>query len=310
MSRPLPLAHRSAPGESRAVSTQSLESLAALLHARQVLLLTGAGLSTASGIPDYRGPDSPPRRRPPVQHREFVGSATLRARYWARSTLGWPRFRGFQPNPAHHAIADWERTGQLGGIVTQNVDRLHHKAGSVDTIELHGALERVRCLGCDAIERRDAIQERIVSANPEFLSHEWPLLPDGDVELPEALVTGFVVPACLACGGILKPDVVFFGDHVPPPTLHAAFSRLDDADALLVLGSSLHVFSGYRFALRAAEQRKPIAIVNRGETRADPLATVKLDADVTLTLPALLQDLGVSATSGARTGSETLRHAR
>lgn len=291
------------------MSTQAFESLAALLHARQVLVLTGAGVSTASGIPDYRGPQTPARKRPPVQHREFVGSAALRARYWARSTLGWPRFRRFVPNDAHHAIAAWEQTGQLGGLVTQNVDRLHHKAGSVDAIELHGALARVRCLGCDALEPRDALQERLLSANPSFGEQRWPLLPDGDVELPDELVADFVVPPCLRCGGVLKPDVVFFGDHVSPPTLQAAFSRLDDADVLLVLGSSLQVFSGYRFALRAAEQHKPIAIVNRGETRADGLATVKLDADVTATLEALLPALGVSATRSAH-GSAPLGHAR
>lgn len=273
----------------------STDSLAALLHARHVLVLTGAGLSTASGIPDYRGPDTPARKRPPVQHREFVSSPTLRARYWARSTVGWPRFRAFEPNSGHHALRAWERTGQLAGLVTQNVDRLHHKAGSVDAIELHGALERVRCLGCGAVEARDDLQRRLLETNPSFAARAWPLLPDGDVELPDEVVDGFQVPACLRCGGVLKPDVVFFGDHVPPPTLEAAFARLDDADALLVLGSSLHVFSGYRFALRAVERHKPVAIVNRGETRADGLATLKLEADVSVTVQALLEALAPSA---------------
>ena len=268
-----------------------LDALTNLLRGRRVLVLTGAGVSTDSGIPDYRGRSAPVRRRPPLQHQDFVREPTVRARYWARSTLGWPRFRDVTPNDTHRALAAWQRSGQLSGLVTQNVDQLHQKGGAVDVIELHGALANARCLSCGGLEPRDALQRRLVELNPGFERSGFTVLQDGDVELPDDVVERFVVPSCLACGGVLKPDVVFFGDAVPPPRVQAAFARLDFAEVLLVLGSSLTVFSGYRFALRANEQRKPVVIVNDGPTRADALAALKADERLSSVLPAVVASL-------------------
>ena len=264
------------PHEEHAELTQ----LGHQLRGRRVCVLTGAGISTDSGIPDYRSPDRPPRTRPPIQHREFVQSADMRQRYWARSALGWPRFRAFEPNVTHHALARWEASGTLTPLLTQNVDRLHQKAGHREALELHGALERVVCLACRAVDSRDRLQSRFVETNARVLAAEYAVLPDGDVDLPDDLVRDFVVPACETCGGVLMPDVVFFGGNVPKERVDAAFASLDAADWLLVLGSSLTVFSGYRFVLRAVAQGKPVAIVNRGPTRGDAHATVRLEIGV------------------------------
>lgn len=266
--------------------------LVAALSGRRVAVLTGAGLSTDSGIPDYRGPLTRAKARNPIQHRAFVTDPATRARYWARSALGWPRFRGFEPNPAHHAFTTLERAGRLTGVLTQNVDRLHRKAGSRDVIELHGALHEARCLGCGALEDRDALQGRLLALNPGADQRAHSLAPDGDADLDPATVAGFVVPACEACGGVLKPDVVFFGDNVPKPRVDEAFARLDAADALLVAGSSLMVFSGYRFVLRAAARGIPVAIVNLGESRGDEHAAVRVDAPAGEVLPRLAAALG------------------
>lgn len=265
-----------------------LDRLRRQLRDRRVCVLTGAGVSTDSGIPDYRSPDRPPRKRPPIQHREFVQSAAMRQRYWARSALGWPKFRAFEPNPAHHALARWERIGLLAPLLTQNVDRLHQKAGHREVLEMHGALERVVCLTCHAASTRDALQLRVELANPALKSAEYTVLPDGDIDLPDALAQSFVVPACEICNGVLMPDVVFFGGNVPKPRLDAAFASLDGADWLLVVGSSLTVFSGYRFVLRAVAAGKPVAIVNRGPTRADAHATIRLSAGAAEVLPLLV----------------------
>ena len=262
--------------------------LAELLRDKRIAVLTGAGCSTESGIPDYRGPESRARTRNPIQHRDFIEHEATRRRYWARSAVGWPRMAGARPNPAHHAIAELESRGRLTGLITQNVDRLHHKAGSRDVLELHGALHDVRCLECGALESRDALQERIALLNPNFSATHAAIAPDGDAELPPELLGAFRVPACLACGGVLKPDVVFFGGSVPRERVAAAFAKLDAADALLVVGSSLAVFSGYRFVLRAAEMRIPIAIVNRGETRGDAHAAVRVDGSAGEVLGSLL----------------------
>ncbi len=261
-------------------------ALTELLRDKRIAILTGAGCSTESGIPDYRGPDARPRN--PIQHRDFIEHEATRRRYWARSAVGWPRMAGARPNPAHHAIAELESRGRLTGLITQNVDRLHHKAGSRDVLELHGALADVRCLECSALESRDELQERIARLNPNFSTSDAAIAPDGDAELPPAMIDSFRVPACLACGGVLKPDVVFFGGSVPRERVAAAFAMLDAADVLLVVGSSLAVFSGYRFVLRAAEIRIPIAIVNRGETRGDPHATVRVDGSAGEVLGSLL----------------------
>ena len=266
--------------------------LARLLDGRRVCALTGAGISTDSGIPDYRGPLTRAQVRHPIQHLAFVTDPATRVRYWARSVLGWPRFRAFEPNPAHHAFTALERAGRLTGLLTQNVDRLHRKAGSRDVIELHGALHEARCLACGVSEDRDALQGRLLALNPDADGRAHSLAPDGDADLDPAATAGFRVAGCVACGGVLKPDVVFFGDNVPKPRVAEAFARLDAADALLVAGSSLTVFSGYRFVLRAVARGIPVAIVNLGESRGDEHATVRVDAPAGEVLPRLAAALG------------------
>jgi NAD-dependent deacetylase sirtuin 4 len=270
-----------------------LDDLVRLVRGRRVVALTGAGCSTESGIPDYRGPETPPRARPPIQHREFVDHADTRRRYWARSALGWSRFSGARPNPAHAALAELEQRGAIAGLITQNVDSLHGAAGSRTVVELHGALARVRCLVCGELATRDALQARLVDANPTWFdrTHSVVLAPDGDSELPDELVAEFAVVPCDACDGTLMPDVVFFGGSVPRATLDAAWALFDRAEVLLVVGSSLTVFSGYRFVRRAAERSVPVAILNRGPTRGDEHAALRIDARAGLALPALVRAL-------------------
>jgi NAD-dependent deacetylase sirtuin 4 len=249
--------------------------------------LTGAGCSTESGIPDYRGPVTRLKARNPVQHRAFVSDASARARYWARSMIGWPRFRDCAPNAAHHALVSLEQSGHLAGLVTQNVDRLHHKAGSSHLVELHGALAEVRCLDCGDLSARDALQARLLDMNPHFQAHRHEPAPDGDAEIPGDLVAAFRVPGCARCGGVLKPDVVFFGEAVPRPRVEAALRLVVGAAALLVVGSSLAVFSGHRYVLAAMERGIPIAVVNLGESRADPVASLRVEGKAGEILPAL-----------------------
>lgn len=258
-----------------------------------MVALTGAGCSTESGIPDYRGPETPPRTRPPIQHREFVDRPEMRRRYWARSTYGWSRFSSAQPNAGHAALAELERRGALIGLITQNVDSLHSAAGSRRVVELHGALARVRCLACERITSRDALQARLLAANPGWLdrAHSTAVAPDGDTDLPDDLVDGFTIVPCDACGETVMPDVVFFGGSVPRATLDAAWQLFDEAEVLLVVGSSLTVFSGYRFVYRAAERSVPVAILNRGPTRGDPHATLKLELRAGTALPELARQL-------------------
>ncbi|MFP2929295.1 NAD-dependent protein deacetylase [Pyxidicoccus sp. 3LG] len=272
-------------------ATGGVDALTSLLRGRRITVLTGAGCSTESGIPDYRGPGTRARARNPIQHREFLTRPEIRARYWARSLLGWPRFSSARPNAAHHALAEMERSGLVTGLITQNVDRLHHAAGSSRVIELHGALSRVRCLDCGAQEARAELQERLLALNPDFSHHVLELRPDGDAELSSELLHSFRVPACLTCGGTLKPDVVFFGDNVPLPTVEEAFSLVEEGDALLVVGSSLAIFSGYRFLVRASERRMPIAILNIGECRGVELADVRVEARAGDVLPRLAEAL-------------------
>jgi NAD+-dependent protein deacetylase sirtuin 4 len=265
-----------------------------LLRDRRVVVLTGAGCSTESGIPDYRGPDTPPRKRPPIQHREFVDHEHVRRRYWARSLLGWPRLAAARPNAGHLALAGLERAGIITGLITQNVDGLHQRAGSRAVVELHGALARVRCLACGARTARDAVQARLRAANPSWNEHarRIEIAPDGDAELADELVAEFRVVACTACGGVLMPDVVFFGGSVPRDTLDAAWQTFDHAEVLLVVGSSLAVFSGYRFVRRAAERAIPVVIINRGPTRGDEHAVLRVDAQAGPTLATLDLALG------------------
>ena len=264
-----------------------IDRLCALARGKAVVVLTGAGLSTESGIPDYRSPEALARTRRPIHGPEFVRSEAVRRRYWARSALGWERMRDAEPNAGHRAIAELERTGAITHVITQNVDRLHFKGGSRKVIELHGALAEVKCLACEAVEDRDALQERILALNVGWTSRDAPTAPDGDADLPGDLVDAFLVPACLNCGGVLKPRVVFFGDSVPRPIVDEAFGATDRAELLLVVGSSLAVYSGYRFLRRAVERGIPIAIVNRGAVRGEEHAALKIEASTGVTLEAL-----------------------
>jgi NAD+-dependent protein deacetylase sirtuin 4 len=276
---------------TEAPASAALDDLVALLRGKRLVALTGAGCSTESGIPDYRGPETMRRARNPIQGREFSRSAEIRKRYWARAVVGWERFSGAQPNPAHRALARLERDGALTGIVTQNVDRLHQAAGSRRVIELHGALAEVACLECGAVEPRASLQQRLLARNPGWLTFAAELAPDGDADLPAEQVARFDVVSCLGCDGPLKPRVVFFGESVPRPVVDAAFALVEAADALLVVGSSLAVFSGYRFVLRAAQRGIPIAMVNLGPARGEELSAVKVDARAGAALPRLAEAL-------------------
>lgn len=270
-----------------------LESLADLLRGRRIVALVGAGCSTESGIPDYRGPESSRRPRTPIQYQEFVRSEPARARYWARSTVGWRRIAGARPNAAHYALAQLEAVGAVVGVITQNVDGLHDAAGSRRVVELHGSLAAVCCLDCGDRIARDEFQRRILELNGEWTRQLAPVdehaaAPDGDVDLPASALANFRVPACEACRtGVLKPDVVFFGENVPRARLEEAWRVFDDGDALLVVGSSLTVYSGRRFVYRAGEIGMPIAVMNVGPTRADDVAAVKVEAPLGAALPSL-----------------------
>jgi len=269
----------------------ALERLAQLLRGKRLTVLTGAGCSTESGIPDYRGVDTPPRTRASIQHREFVDKPAFRQRYWARSMLGWPQLSAARPNAAHLALTELQQVGVVAGMITQNVDGLHTAAGMRDVVELHGALARVKCLHCPAMITRDDLQDRLAAANPHFVkrAHVAAMTPDGDSELSEAAIAEFEIVPCDACGGVLMPDVVFFGGSVPRPTLDAAWAAFEAGEALLVVGSSLTVFSGYRFVRRAAERGIPIAILNRGPSRGDEHATILVDERAGQALPALVR---------------------
>ena len=250
-----------------------------IARAGRVAVVTGAGVSTASGIPDYRDRNGDWKHARPVQYADFVARPEVRQRYWARSFAGWARIANARPNRAHTALAALESAGTVTTLITQNVDGLHHRAGSREVIDLHGRLQRVRCMGCGTLACREQWQEQLAAANPDWQPDADYFAPDGDAKLRDEDVSAFVAPDCGACGGFMKPDVVFFGENVPQDRVASAFDALDRAGALLVVGSSLMVFSGYRFARRAAEAGKPIAIVNRGRTRADDIAAVRIDAD-------------------------------
>jgi len=246
---------------------------------RRVFVLTGAGCSTASGIPDYRDENGEWKRRPPVMIQAFRTQEAVYRRYWARAYAGWPRFSAAAPGAAHQALAAWERAGNLESLVTQNVDGLHQRAGSRSVIDLHGRLEDVVCLGCRERTSRAALQDVIAAANPAWHAVSV-AAPDGDAQIDDVAIQSFVPPRCDRCGGALKPDVVFFGENVPADRYAQARDALARADALLVAGSSLMVYSGFRFAQQAHEAGVPIAIVNRGRTRGDDLAALKIEGDV------------------------------
>lgn len=266
-----------------------VDALRELLEGRRFTALTGAGCSTESGIPDYRGPETARRARNPIQYRAFRDDPASRQRYWARSVVGFRRMSTARPNPAHHALAELETSGPLVGLITQNVDGLHHLAGSEKVVELHGAVRRVRCMACEDRSDRAELQERLLELNPGWDQREAEIAPDGDAELDG--VAGFRVADCLVCDGALKPDVIFFGENVPKPDVERSYAMLRQSEALLVVGSSLQVFSGYRFVKRAAEWGIPVGIVNLGATRGDALASCLVEGKAGEVLPELVMRL-------------------
>jgi NAD-dependent SIR2 family protein deacetylase len=286
---PVPHAEPS-PGE-----LSVLADIRELLSGLRLALLTGAGLSTDSGIPDYRGPDSPPRS--PMTYQAFIGDARNRQRYWARNHIGWSHLRRADPNAGHAAVAHLERRGLLTGLITQNVDRLHEDAGSINVVDLHGRFDRVICLDCRRTYTRQLLAGLLEELNPAFLERATEsgvveIAPDADATVDDSeLIRSFVVAKCPACGGVLKPDFVYFGENVPKDRVERAYSMVDEAAALVVAGSSLSVMSGLRFVRHAAKQSKPVVIINRGETRGDDLATIKLAAGVSEALRWLAAEL-------------------
>jgi len=264
-----------------------------------MVVLTGAGCSTESGIPDYRSPGGAWTRHKPIYYSAFVRSAEVRRFYWARSFRGWPRFAAARPNAAHRALAQLEDRGKVHQLITQNVDDLHQEAGSRAVVQLHGRNRIVICLGCNAETPRVDVQQQLAETNAEWIARapwdhlrgdEADFAPDGDAELAQSVVGDFRVVDCHRCGGVLKPGVVFFGESVPPQKVAYAMNRVDEADALLVAGSSLTVWSGFRFVRRAAERGIPIAIVNIGPTRGDELAAIKVEGNVGEVLPEVAGD--------------------
>ncbi len=284
------------------VEVGDVDDLAGLVADGGAVVLSGAGLSTESGIPDYRGPQGALRRHAPMTYQEFTGSVDGRRRYWARSVIGWRHVTKAEPNAGHRVVARLEGAGYVAGVITQNVDGLHRASGAREVVDLHGSLDRVVCLTCGDLSSRAVLDERLRAANPGFdevttralarPGADGTVNPDGDVALPEDAVAGFVVVDCLVCGsGALKPDVVFFGETVPRARVEQCLAMVDRARSLVVLGSSLTVMSGYRFVLRAGERGVPVAIVNRGPTRGDTRAAVRLDAPLGEVLPGLADRL-------------------
>ena len=256
--------------------SESVDSLLAILGAhRPWVALTGAGISSASGIPTYRDHKGTWLGSQPIQHDEFISDPSKRECYWSRSALGWPRVGGAQPNESHAALVKLEQAGLLTGVITQNVDRLHQRAGSQSVVDLHGRLDRVKCLDCGQVTSREAIQSWIKTHNELPNTASLNLRPDGDADLPDHYVTDFKVPQCKKCGGVVMPEVVFFGGTVPGPVVDECYQMIDAAEGMLVVGSSLSVYSGLRFCRYAVDQGKPLIILNQGQTRADDLCTRK-----------------------------------
>jgi NAD-dependent deacetylase sirtuin 4 len=286
-------------GSLTPLDANALKAATRLLRDRRSVVLAGAGCSTESGIPDYRGTEGRLKTRSPVQYGAFVRSAQARRRYWARSAVGWSRVTRAFPNAAHKGLARLEQAGLVSGLITQNVDGLHHAAGSQEVIELHGSLAYVICLGCGRRLAREVMQARLLDANPSWLDESGALVraapaPDGDADLEGTSYGDFVLPSCDACGGVLKPDVVFFGENVPKLRVKKAWRMLDRADVLLVVGSSLTVYSGRRFVYGAVEREMPIGVLNLGPTRADEVAAVKVEGRLGEVLPQLVSALGLS----------------
>ncbi|GAB3453413.1 hypothetical protein GCM10027570_32600 [Streptomonospora sediminis] len=268
----------------------ALARMRALLGRGPVVALTGAGISTDSGIPDYRGPDSPSRT--PMTYQQFVGDPAFRRHYWARNHVGWRHVHETRPNDGHRALARLEEAGVVSAVITQNVDTLHELAGSRRVIDLHGRYDRVVCLSCEQVTPRSRLAERLTALNPGFTGgvDDVEIAPDADAVL--ASTRGFTVADCADCGGVLKPDIVYFGENVPKDRVVEGYRLVDDAEALLVAGSSLTVLSGRRFVKRAAEQGKPVVIVNRGRTRADALAALTLNSGCSPVLRSLAAAYG------------------
>ena len=277
-------------------STETAELKDFITSQGPLLVLTGAGCSLASGIPTYRDRNGAWKRTDPIQHQDFVQSEAARQRCWTRSFAGWPAVAAAEPNAAHYALASLEEAGLIKLLVTQNVDRLHQKAGQKRVVDLHGRLDQVCCLSCEATFSREAIQTTMININPHLaLSAPGTLQPDGDADVPDELINEVKIPACDHCGGILKPDVVFYGGSVKRQIVQEIYQLIDSRTikGLLVVGSSLMVFSGYRFCRRAYENGVPIAILNDGKTRADDLMLLKLEANCTDILPAVIGDISI-----------------
>ncbi|MFE9461765.1 NAD-dependent protein deacetylase [Streptomyces californicus] len=279
--------------------TTDLEPVVEALRGGGVLVLSGAGISTESGIPDYRGEGGSLSRHTPMTYQDFTADAGARRRYWARSHLGWRTFGRARPNAGHRAVAAFERRGLLSGVITQNVDGLHQAAGSEDAVDLHGRLDRVICLSCGDIGARRELARRLEEANEGFAPVAAAMNPDGDADLTDEQVGDFTVVPCVVCGGILKPDVVFFGEAVPPERVERCRALVREADSLLVLGSSLTVMSGLRFVRQAADAGTPVLIVNRDATRGDRHAVTRVALPLGPALTAAADRLGVPLPDGA-----------
>ncbi|MGN2412754.1 NAD-dependent protein deacetylase [Pseudomonas syringae] len=269
-----------------------LDTLCQTMSDKAFLVVTGAGISTASGIPDYRDKDGVRRGKQPMMYQEFVANPAARQRYWARAMLGWPRIRAAQPNVAHCALAALQADNAISGLITQNVDALHSQAGSHDVVELHGSLHRVLCLDCQQRSDRALIQEQMIAQNPYLAGVHATQAPDGDTLLDPALEAGFKVPECPHCqGDRLKPDVVFFGENVAPQTAAQATSSVAQAEGLLVVGTSLMAWSAFRLCKAMVEQGKPVIAINHGKTRADELLNMKIEASCEQVLPWVAEQL-------------------
>ncbi|CAM5292600.1 NAD-dependent protein deacetylase OS=Streptomyces pilosus OX=28893 GN=cobB1 PE=3 SV=1 [Streptomyces pilosus] len=286
------------PADDLPPGTTDLAPVADVLDAGGVLVLSGAGISTESGIPDYRGEGGSLSRHTPMTYQDFTGSSQARRRYWARSHLGWRTFGRARPNAGHRAVAAFGRHGLLRGVITQNVDGLHRAAGSEGVVELHGGLDRVVCLSCGAFSPRAALAARLEEANPGFAPTAAGINPDGDADLTDEQVGDFRVVPCTVCGGVLKPDVVFFGENVPPQRVEQCRALVREASSLLVLGSSLTVMSGLRFVRQAAEAGKPVLIVNRDPTRGDRHARTRIALPLGAALTAVADRLDVPVENG------------
>lgn len=253
----------------------------------RLVLLTGAGVSTESGIPDYRDTRGEWKRPPPVTFQAFMGDEAVRRRYWARSMIGWRIMGQAEPGLAHRSLVALEEAGHVALLITQNVDGLHQRAGSRAVVDLHGRIDTVRCMGCEARSARAALQQALLDLNPRWAALHASAAPDGDADLDGLDFSSFAVPPCPRCGGLLKPDVVFFGENVPRPRVDQALAAVRGADALLVIGSSLMVYSGFRFVQAAVDAGRPVAALNQGRTRGDALFTLKVERPIGATLGAL-----------------------